>query len=149
MALSFWKKQGDNISTAESYMKATKAVSRPMAGAMMIFGILVVGGLLFGVFWGARWSFDKLANNGNTSKPTTVATTNKPTGPTSGSTDVTTPSITATSSTSTTTPSTPAPATVPVTTANLPHTGPASNAVLFLVIFTLSYLVYRREQIKD
>lgn len=129
-------------------MKATKAVSRPMAGAMMILGILVVGGLLFGVFWGARWSFDKLANNDSGSKPTTVATTNKPGGSTSSSTNVTTPTVTATSSTSTTTPSTPAPSTtVPTTTSRLPYTGPAeNNAALFLGVFVVSYVIYRKKQ---
>ena len=65
MARSFWNKRKDSMNKAGSYIKATESVSRPTAFVMTILGILVIGGLFFGVFWGARWSFYGLSRMAN------------------------------------------------------------------------------------
>lgn len=159
MAQSFWSKRKNDMSTAGGYVKSTSAVSRPTALVMTVLGIVVVGGLLFGIFSAARWSFGKLADNDTTPKPANVATSNTTTSPSDNSTSNTNtaPSVTATSSTSTTTPSatsttTSKPATTTpavVATANLPHTGPVSNTAVFVGLLVVSYLVYRKKLLKN
>ncbi len=155
MAQSFWSKRKNDMSTAGGYVKSTSAVSRPTALVMTVLGIVVVGGLLFGIFSAARWSFGRLTDNDTTPKPANVATSNTTTSPSDNSTSNTNtaPSVTATSSTSTTTPSAaPKPATTTpavVATANLPHTGPVSNTALFVGLLVVSYLVYRKKLLKN
>lgn len=158
MARSFWNRRKDNLSTTGTYPATT--TSRAGSIFMTIVGIVIIGALFFAVFWGARWTFDKLANGDSSSLVTTDDTSNTDTvdnGPSgsatgSGSTDSTSPSTTITSSTSTTTPSanTTAPATVPATSSsNLPHTGPGSTLGFFLATVAISYLVYRKKLLKD
>lgn len=150
---SFWSKRKESMNKAGSYIKATESVSRPTAFIMTILGILVIGGLFFGVFWGARWSFEKLSGSGdNDTKPKNVAVSNSGSS-TSSNTSGSTQTVTETSSTSTTTPSTPAPVTppasVPATTANLPHTGPGSTTAFFFAVMLISYLIYRKKQLQN
>jgi cytoskeletal protein RodZ len=149
MAKSFWSKRTNSMATAS-------AVSRPMSLVLMVVGILIVGGLLFGVFQGARWAFNQLAGNDTVAtNPSTQVEINSP------STNTSTPSvpatntpITATSSTSTTKPSTPAatskPVAVPATnTQALPQTGPASNTAIFLAVLLISYIAFRKISLKN
>ena len=157
MAQSFWSKRKATIDTAGGYIKAADSVSRPTAVIMTVLGILIVGGLLFGVFTGTKWAYGRLTDNGST-------TTQKGTTTTPG------PSITATSSTSTTTPSsvaaptTTAPATptvaqptttptVVATTATpskkIPQTGAGSNTALFISVAILGYILHRRRALKS
>jgi cytoskeletal protein RodZ len=122
---------------------------------MTVLGILIVGGLLFGVFTGTKWAYGKLTDDGKG-----VATTGQTT--TSG------PSITATSSTSTTTPSpattTPTPvaptvaqptttptvvATAAAPSKKIPQTGAGSNTALFISVAVLGYFLYRRRALKN
>jgi cytoskeletal protein RodZ len=158
MGQSFWSKRNGTMSTAGSYIKATDSVSRPMAAVMAVVGILVIGGLLFGVFTGARWGFAKLAGTDTKPKTTKVATNKTPKStpsqtPSTQTEPVATPApaVTATSSASTTTPSS-------TTTVNnegkaktapaaVPNTGPGSNAALFMGVLAVSYLVARRKQL--
>jgi cytoskeletal protein RodZ len=164
MAKSFWSKRKETMSRAGGYMKATDTVSRPTALLMTILGIIVVGGLFFAVFWGARWSFEQLANNDSGSSQTSDQTSDNGSstnGASSGSGETSStetsggsPPITATSSTSTTTPSTPppvavAPTTVPATSSNLPHTGPGSTTAFFFAMLIISYLAYRKRLTKE
>lgn len=150
MALSFWKKRQSD-QTSDSYIRSVNSVSRPISLILTVVGILLIGGLLFGVFQGARWSFNKLAGNdspkvsrpSNVSQPTTTSS--------SGSSAA--PSVTATSSTSTNTPSSSSTSTtsaaVPATnTQALPQTGPGSNTAIFLAVLLLSYFAYRHKSLK-
>lgn len=156
MAQSFWSKRKATIDTAGGYIKAADSVSRPTAVIMTLLGILIVGGLLFGVFTGTKWAYSKLTDDGNNVATTQKGTTN------SG------PSITATSSTSTTTPSpattTPAPttptvaqptttpavvATTTVPSKKIPQTGAGSNTTLFISVAVLGYILYRRRALKN
>ena len=152
MARSFWSKRKDSMNKAGSYIKATESVSRPTAFVMTILGILVIGGLFFGVFWGARWSFEKLSGSGDNGKKSSDVAVNTPSSNPSNGTSTSKP-VTETSSTSTTTPSapkpTPAPANVPATSTNLPHTGPGSTTAFFFTVMLISYLAYRKKQLQD
>ena len=151
MAQGFWSKRKETITTAGSYIKATSSVSKPAAIAMTIVGILLVGGLLFGIFTGTKWAYSALIG-----KDTNVVTT-------STTTD-TGPSITETSSTSTTTPSstptTTAPPTQPtpivavatpttVTSNKIPQTGPGSNTLFFFATAFIGYALYRRKTLSN
>ena len=157
MAQSFWSKRKKDMTSIGSDGKATSGVSRPTAALMTVLGIIVVGGLLFGIFSAARWSFGKLADNDATSKPANVATssTSPNSSDDSNSNTNTTPSVTTTSSTSTTTPSSTSSTTptikpvTPAPTANLPHTGPVSNTALFIGLLIVSFLIYRKNLLKN
>jgi hypothetical protein len=142
------------MTTAGGYIQATDAVSRPTAILMTIFGILLVGGLLFGIFSGTRWAYGKLTDK---SGKTTITQTTKT--PASTTTTTKGPSITATTSTATTTPSTPAVtpptatapvvATTPVNTSKLPQTGAGSNIGVFVTLTVLGYIAYRKKLLKN
>jgi len=152
MARSFWSKRKDNLQTASSHVKDTDTLSRPTALLLTVFGILIVGGLLFGVFAGTRWiiakvSEDDATNTAATSQPSPSPNTQpSQTNPA----PVSNPSITATSSTSTTTPSTPAATTTQVasTTTNLPNTGPGSYLGVFIAVAILGYLAHHTRTLR-
>jgi len=156
MARSFWSRRKESINNAGTYIKATEAVSRPTAFIMTVLGILVIGGLFFGVFWGARWSFEKLSNSGNNDKGSSSVAVNTQ-NPSNSSNGSNSPSaskpVTETSSTSTTAPSTPSPvttpATIPATTNSLPHTGPGSTTAFFFAVMLISYVIYRKKLLKE
>lgn len=161
MAKSFWSKRKDSMQTAGGYIKATDSVSRPMALLMTVVGILIVGGLLFGVFATTRWAVGKITNDDTSTISSTDngSNNNGSSTPNSGGTGTNTaqvapgPSITATTSTSTTTPSAPTPtpvATPPATTASaIPRTGSSNYISVFMAIALLGYLAYRKKQLQD
>lgn len=158
MAKSFWSKRNVGTDTT-NYIRSVDAVSRPMAVLLTVVGIVVIGGLLFGIFQGARWSFAKLSGNDSSdSTEITSTTTSTDTTPGTHNTPETTPSnstITATSSTATTTPSASSTTVAPTTstTANasksLPSTGPSSNVAIFCGVLLVSYLAYRKKLLKS
>ena len=156
MAQSFWSKRKQDIQSAGGYVSDTNSVSRPMAALLTVAGILIVGGLLFGIFAGTKWVITELTDDntsnvatideGNDSAPVnTPSTTPTPATPPMQATPPATtpsPSITATSSTSTNTPSTPAVKTVP-------NTGPRENYLaIFFATTLVAYLVYRKKLLK-
>ncbi len=159
MAQSFWSKRKQDIQSAGSYVNDTNSVSRPMAALLTVAGILIVGGLLFGIFAGTKWVITELTDD-NTSNVATIddgndnipvntpGTTTTPTPatqptPTTTSTTTPSPSITATSSASTNIPSTPAVKTVP-------NTGPRENyLMIFLATSIVAYFIYRKKLLKD
>lgn len=150
MARSFWSKRKDNLQTTASHVKNTNSVSRPTALLLTLVGILIVGGLLFGVFTGTRWIIAKVSEEDVATTATTSTTTTQP--PSSTNTQPTQtnpapvggPSVTATSSTTTTTPSTPAATTTQPLSANtsLPNTGPGNYLGVFIAVALLGYLAH-------
>jgi cytoskeletal protein RodZ len=145
------------MDTAGDYLQATSSVSRVSALLMTVVGIILVGALLFGTFWGARWAYAKLTDTDpkTVSAPNTAPNTspNTPTNQTTPQPSTPTPptnnpSITATSSTSTTTPTSPAPQPAQNRPASVPNTGAGSNIALFTSLLALSYLVARRKMLK-
>jgi LPXTG-motif cell wall-anchored protein len=156
MAQSFWSKRKSTISNAGGYIKAADSVSRPTAILLTVLGIVIIGGLLFGIFAGTRWAYTQLTGK---NRDTTITQGNDTKGP----------SITATSSTSTSSPSatttttlasnpapTPAPTTAPTvvaatqpTTNKLPKTGAGSNSLFFLGMTVIGYILYRRHSLKS
>ena len=155
MARGFWSKRKNDITIASNYMQATDSVSRPSAIFMTILGILIVGGLLFGVFSGTRWVYGKLSNrdskptvsvvkNDNNPTATSLNTSNSETS--NAGTESTGPKVTVTSSTSTNTPSsTTTPASTTAT--KLPQTGPESQLSVFIAAAIIGYLIYRKRTI--
>lgn len=148
MAKSFWSRRKDSIQNASGYIKATDSVSRPTALLLTLFGILIVGGMLFGVFMGTRWAYGKLTDSDSGSKaPATVSVAPPAPSSSTPSNTATSNPVTVTSSTATTAPSTPPVATVttPVAGADLPNTGPGSTTGLFFATLIISYLLYRKK----
>lgn len=154
MAKSFWSKRTSTPTIAGDYQRPTGGVSGPMSIALIVVGILIIGGLLFGVFQGARWAFNQLSDDDTIA---TVPTSQGPTTDTTSTTDSSNTQITATSSTTTTTPSattatTPVVSTTTVPATNtqaLPQTGPASNTIVFLAVLVISYLSFRKLSLKS
>jgi cytoskeletal protein RodZ len=157
MAQSFWSKRKDSVSKAGGYIKAADSVSRPTAILMTVLGILVVGGLMFGIFSATRWAYTQIAG-----KKDNTTITQGPSITETSSTSTTTPSTdnaSSTTNTQATAPSTPvatttpststAPATSASTNSSLPKTGAGSNALLFVALVCVSYAVYRRRQINS
>lgn len=165
MAQSFWSKRKDSVSKAGGYIKAADSVSRPTAILMTVLGILVVGGLMFGIFSATRWAYTQIAG-----KKDNTTVTQGPSITETSSTSTTTPSTSSQTSSPNTTPTTPAPASststasstatstqTPVSTttqtvaatSNLPRTGAGSNALLFIALVCISYALYRKRQINS
>ena len=71
MAQSFWSKRKQDIQSAGGYVSDTNSVSRPMAALLTVAGILIVGGLLFGIFAGTKWVITELTDD-NTSNVATI-----------------------------------------------------------------------------
>lgn len=58
-----WSKRRAAVKDAESYLKATDVVSRPMAILMSLVAFIIVGSLLYSVFLGGRWVYEKVKGN--------------------------------------------------------------------------------------
>jgi hypothetical protein len=58
-----WSKRRAAVKDAENYLKATDVVSRPMAILMSLAVFIILGSLLYSVFLGGRWVYDKLKVN--------------------------------------------------------------------------------------
>ena len=157
MAQSFWSKRRSSAEAAGNYLKATDSVSRPTALIITILGILLVGGLLFGVFSGVRWAYTRLTNDSDTVATTSTSgptnsgdnrpAASQPPAPTP-QTPPSSGSITATSSTTTTTPSSPQASTTTTTPSRVPNTGPTENYIaLFSLVAVTAYFVLRRRSL--
>lgn len=55
-----WAKRRAAVRDAENYLKATDVVSRPMAILMSIVVFIIIGSILYSVFLGGRWVYDKV-----------------------------------------------------------------------------------------
>lgn len=146
MAKSFWSKRNPATETT-NYIRSVDAVSRPMAILLTLVGIVIIGGVLFGIFQGARWSFTKLSGNDIAAKPKNTISDSAENEVTTSNTSSTTPtpSVTVTSSTSTTTANSQATSVPKTNTTQLPQTGPTSNATIFVAVLVISYFLYRKK----
>lgn len=153
MARSFWSKKKDQLAGATSYTNASSAVTKPASAFATILGVLLVGVVLYGVFWSARWGFGKLLGNDDTPKVTLGGNTSGDT--LTPDTTQNTP-ITATSSTSTTTPSaqnpptnTPSVVSAGPAPTTVPNTGAGTNMAVFFTVLGASYILYRKKSLNS
>jgi hypothetical protein len=156
MAKSFWSKRTDQTGMTTGYNTTPGSVSGLTGLLLTIAGILLVGGLLFGVFNGAKWAYNKIAGTDSSSytavddNKTITATSSTSTGSSTGSGSTTPATTPATAPIVATAPSTPATSTTSTTSAKkLPQTGPNDWMLIFAPIFAVSVLAYRGKLLKN
>lgn len=59
------------VSQAENYIKATDNVSRPIAILLSLAAIIIIAALIFALFLGGRWVYNRISGN---DEPTTSQT---------------------------------------------------------------------------
>jgi cytoskeletal protein RodZ len=160
MAQSFWSRRKKQADTAGSYMQATASVSKPMALASTLIGILLIGLLLFGVYKGARYAIDTYRDGRD---PSTVATQESSTSDESSEASSTNDQSASTeeSSSASTDESTVQGNTITVTSSTasqpaasnaetVPNTGPTENYLaIFFSVAVLAYAATRRRQLQS
>jgi hypothetical protein len=153
MAQSFWSKLFGSTSVDNEYTSYEGGALQPNKAngiLLTIAGILLVGGLLFGVFNGARWAYNKIAGDNTTNTVSTIDSTNAPDVTVTSSTSTDTPQV------ATATPAAPVEVAVPASAATpalstgtapakLPQTGPMDYTVVFVPILAIGYLAYRKK----
>ncbi len=60
---NFWDNRRGEVTEAQDYLRATDNVSRPMALLLSLVGFLVVFAVVFSLFLGGRWLFNRLSND--------------------------------------------------------------------------------------
>ncbi len=143
---SFWSRSRDNLQTN----------SGQRVGGLLgtIIGILIIGGLLFGVFMGSRWLYAKLTDD----QPNNIATQNtdnsSSTGQTSNgsSTSDQSPSGSQSQSAGSSQTQNGGQATIVASGAStstpqaVPNTGPTENYLLiFFSVSIIAYIAYRKK----
>jgi hypothetical protein len=150
MAKGFWKTLIGSGSVNDDYTTGALQPNKTNGILLTIAGILLVGGLLFGVFNGARWAYNKIAGGDSANTITTVDPINEPSVTETSSTSTTTPQVAApTATTPEVTAPTPAPVVATTVTgtapAKLPQTGPMDYSVVFVPMLAIGYLAYRKK----
>lgn len=116
-----WRKQRKLMRDASSYVRATDAVSRPVAVLMTVVGFLIILVLLAALFLAGRWTYRQLTKD-NTAQQTTQTTSG---------TNPELPGITAVPDATGNTTTNPTPTTTPNTGPApeiIPDTGPGTDA---------------------
>ena len=66
--MKLFNKKQKNMSDAEAYLRSTDTVSRPTAILMSLVAFLVVFAVVFSLFLGGKWLYDRYSDNETTVK---------------------------------------------------------------------------------
>ncbi|MEM6997277.1 MAG: hypothetical protein AAF413_00015 [Patescibacteria group bacterium] len=153
---NFWNRGRDGVNDAQDYLRSTDHVSRPMALLLSLFGFLLVFAVVFSLFLGGRWLWNKLTEDNSNDRDTVQTVTAPSTTSSSDSTDG--PSVTVvdnetdTDSSSTSDDDSTSETTTddadadendksPAAT-SLPRTGPTENALALVAVTVIAGVVH-------